>query len=146
MEASVKKNVINYLGSHSYMRLATVCFDGKPLAHTVGYASEGTTVYFATDKRTRKFANISKNPDVAYTIDEDYRDINKIQGIQMEGKAAILSAKADIDRAGAILEKKFAGMPDLPEGLELVLIKVEPTDGYFLDYTQGFAHMDRITF
>lgn len=146
MSESIKQKMNDYLASHDFLRLATVDGSGKPIVHTLGYASEGSTVYFATHKKTRKFKNILKNPYVAYTVDEDYRDISRIQGIQMEAKAVVLSDKAQINKAAALLMKKFSNMPELPLGIEVVFIKAEPNKGVFLDYTKGFMHIDKVAF
>ena len=146
MGDDLKKGVADYLASHSYMRLATVTPQGKPLAHTVGYASSGAVVYFVTDRRTRKAQNIAKNPDVAYTVDEEYLDMNRIKGVQMEGRAAILSEESDIKEAAALLEKKFKDMPELPKDFEWVFVKIDPVQCYFHDYSKGFTHADEVRF
>lgn len=144
MTDDVRQKVLDYLGRHRFMRLGTVTTDSTPMVHTVGYASDGLTVYFATDRRTRKIFNISRNPEVAYSIDEDYADVTKIQGIQMEGRATILTARADIDKAMELLVRKFPHMTKMPPEVEGALVRVEPTFGYFLDFTKGFTHRDRI--
>jgi len=146
MTEDIKQKVLDYLASHRFMRLGTVTTESTPMVHTVAYASDGPTVYFATDRRTRKILNISKNPEVAFSVDEDYADVTEIQGIQMEARATILSGRADIERAGEILVKKFPGMAKMPPELDLAFVRVEPGEGYFLDYTKGFTHRDKIEF
>lgn len=143
---TVRHKIIEYLGSHRKMTLATVTPEGHPLAHTVEYASDGATVYFATRKTTRKAQNILNNPRVAYAVDEDYDDWFTIQGIQMEGIATVLSDKGEIDRAVSMYLKKFPFVGDLPPNPEMVFVKIEPVRGFFLDYTKGFAHRDEIEF
>ena len=138
--------VTEYLKSHNVMTLATVKADGRPLAHTVEYASDGATVYFITAMHSRKALNIIANNHVAYTVDEDYTDWSKIQGVQMEGKAAILTEKADVDKAMGVYLRKFPAAAQLLPSPDLVFIKVEPTAGYFLDYTRGFTHREELAF
>ncbi len=145
MNDDIKQKLIDYLASHTYARLATVAAGGKPLVHTVAYASDGATIYFGTLKTTRKVKNIEGNPNVSYTVDENYQHTNKIQGIQMEGVATLLLEKADIQKAGSLLMKKFGDIPKVPPD-QMVLIKVEPRQAFFLDYTKGFAHTDRVIF
>jgi uncharacterized protein YhbP (UPF0306 family) len=73
----------------------------------VGYASEGTTLYIMTDRPSRKARNIMYNPNVAYAVDENYDDFLSIKGIQMEGKARIVTEKAKIEKARGLLVRKF---------------------------------------
>src|SRR5512143_3560452 len=98
MEAKgIRQAISDYLRTHRKMTLATVTLDGRPLAHTVEYVSdEGPMVFFATKKTTRKAQNIMKNANVSFAVDEDYDDWMKIQGVQVEGRATILSQEKDI--------------------------------------------------
>ncbi len=142
----IKEKIADYLTSHNILTLATVTPEGNPLAHTVEYASEGTTVYVATSNSRRKTLNILRNPHVAYTVDEDYKDWLTIQGVQMEGVAAVLSRKEDIERAVAVYLGKFPFVAEFPPNPDMVFIKIEPVAGFFLDYTKGFTHSDSVTF
>lgn len=146
MTEDIKQKVLDYLEKHRYMRLATVTTESTPMVHTVAYASDGPTVYFVTDRRTRKIFNISRNPEVAFSVDEDYPDAGLIQGIQMEARATILSTRADVEKARDLLVAKFPNMAKMPPELDLVFVRVDPDEGYFLDYTRGFTHRDKIDF
>ena len=138
--------IADYLKKHNVLTLATVTHDHKPLAHTVEYVSENATVYFTSSKKTRKIQNILKNPFVAYTVDEDYPNWMTIQGVQMEGTATVLSAKEEIDRAAALYIGKFPFVAQFPPNPEMVFIRIAPTRGFYLDYTQGFTHQDAVVF
>ena len=141
----IKKKIEAYLATRPYMNLATIKSDGAPAAHTVGYANDGAVVYFMTHRDTRKLTHIKNNPKVAFTIDEDCLELPKIQGVQMEGTATVLSEKADIEKAGGLLGQKFGEM-EIPFMDEMVFVKVEPTEAYFIDNTQGFGHRDNVTY
>lgn len=143
---TTRQRIVEYLESHRKMTLATVTPEGRPLAHTVEYASYGPTVYFATRKSTRKVQNILKNPEVAYAVDEDYDDWLQIQGVQMEGVATVLSDQDEKDKAAAAYIEKFPFVADFPPNSEMVFVKVEPVRGFFLDYTQGFTHREDTEF
>ena len=136
----------SYLGSHSYLRLATVAGDGRPMAHTVGYVSEGATVYFTTDRRTRKINNIINDARVAYAVDEDYTDWSQIQGVQMEGLAAVIDDESEIQRVMGLFMAKWPEMTELPADFEMALVRIAPEEGYFLDNTVAFGHRDHIVF
>ena len=143
---AVIKKMSEYLKSHNTMTLATVAADGKPLAHTVEYASDGTTVYFVTNRLTRKARNIAANPHVAFTVDEDYLDWSKIQGIQMEAVATMLADKAELEKAAGIYVGKFPIVKTFPPNPDWVFVKLAPSAGFFLDYTKGFTHRDKVEF
>lgn len=142
----VKNHIAEYLSSHNIMTLATVTPEGKPLAHTVEYASEGATVYFLSLSMKRKVVNIKNNPHVAYTVDEDYPDWFAIKGVQMEGLATVLTEKEAIDHAAKIYLAKFPFVANFPPDPNMLFLKVTPAVGSYLDYTKGFAHMDTVTF
>ena len=141
----IKQKIENYLASRPYLQLATVKPNGAPLAHTLGFANAGAVVYFMTHKDTRKIANIADNPQVAYTVDEDCLELPKIQGVQMEGRAEILTEKMDIEKAVELLGQKFGGM-DIPHAEEMVFVKVAPVEAYFIDNTVAFGHRDYVTY
>jgi nitroimidazol reductase NimA-like FMN-containing flavoprotein (pyridoxamine 5'-phosphate oxidase superfamily) len=145
-DEEIKQKISDYLKAHHKMTLATVTLDGRPLAHTVEYASEGATVYFGTMRTTRKAMNIMKNPFVAYSVDEEYEDWMKIQGVQMEGRATVLSDQKEINHAMEIYLKKFPQVALFPPNPDMILVKVEPAAGFFLDYSKGFTHRDEVKF
>ena len=145
MSEEVLSKLVEYLKTQNHLRLATVTTAGTPQVHTVAYVSEGAAVCFITDKNSRKAVNISGNPHVAYTVDHDVEDWSQIRGIQMEGKATILADGEEIQKVMGLFQQKFPQSGSLPE-FEMVVIKVEPKEGFFLDNTLGFGHRDKIVF
>jgi general stress protein 26 len=146
MDRDVGKKIEEYLQTHGYMRLATVDPEGKPLVRTVGYVADGPVVFFTTDQRTRKIRDIKGNSRVAYTVDEDYGDWSVIQGVMMEGVAALVTEKDEIERVMGLFMERYPQMTQLPPGFEMALVRVDPVEGYFLDNTVTFGHMDKVTF
>ncbi|MBI4847938.1 MAG: pyridoxamine 5'-phosphate oxidase family protein [Nitrospirae bacterium] len=142
----IKQMISAYLKTHNKLTLATVTPEGNPLAHTVEYVSDGGTIYFGTSKETRKAQNIMKNPSVAYAVDEDYTDWTKIQGVQMSGKASILTDQGELEKVMKLYVAKFPAVADFPPDMDMVMIKIVPVSGYFLDYTMEFAHRDEVKF
>ena len=143
---AAQKNISAYLASHFYLRLGTVTVSCTPQVHTVGYLSEDCTVYFLTDKKSRKAGNISREPRVAYAVDENYEDLMAIRGVQMEGRASLVTLKTETMRLRDLIARKFAGMEKIPANPDLVIFKIEPTIGYFLDNTVAFGHRDKVEF
>ena len=144
--ADIKLKISEYFKNHQKLTLATVTAQGKPLAHTVEYVSDGEDVYFATRKDTRKVENIRNNSHIACTVDEDYTDWMKIQGVQMEGEAFVVSDEEMINRIYGLYIEKFPFVAGFPPNPDLVFIRIKPRVAHFLDYEKGFSHRDRVTY
>jgi len=142
----IKTKISEYLTSHLYLRLGTVTVNCTPQVHTVGYVSEGCIVYFVTDKNSRKAENIFNNPAVAYAVDENYEDVLGIQGVQMEGKASLVTSETEAMRLLDLMTQKFPGMEKIPPNPDLVIFKIVPIRGYMLDNTVTFGHRDMVEF
>lgn len=148
-DQEIKKEIEQYLTDpkHFYLNLATVTPEGAPLAHTMAFAAQGATVFFATRQDTRKAANIKANPQVAYVVDQDdYPSFMDIKGVQMEGRAAIITDPQEIAQVGKLYTAKFGGGMDFPPSEMHIVIKVEPVRAYFLNYSKGFAHKDLVEY
>ena len=143
---AIKTKIAAYLTSHRYLRLGTVTDHSTPQVHTVGYVSEDCIVYFVTDRKSRKAENIFRNPAVAYTVDENYEDVMEIQGVQMEGAASLITLETEAMRILGLMAQKFPGMEEMEPNPDLVIFRVEPTRGYFLDNTSAFGHRDMAEF
>lgn len=143
---SLKKKIATYLDAHPYLRLATVTINCTPQVHTVGYVSEEATVYFATDRNSRKAENIFNNPAVAYAVDENYGDIMAIQGIQMEGRASPVTLETEAIRILGLMARKFPAFEKIPPNPDLVCFKIEPSRAFFLDNSVGFGHREMVEY
>jgi uncharacterized protein YhbP (UPF0306 family) len=142
-----------------------------PWAATLFYASDGFTLYYLSDPITRHSENIVENPLVAVTVDEDPGDWQKIKGIQLEGKAELVSTAEEVTRATktyvakypftapylklimspfpkavAYLEKVIRKLPFL-EGIPATsarFYKVTPTKIRFIDNKKDFGHPEEL--
>lgn len=146
MTDETRQKIVNYLSSHQWLNLGTADRSGKPMVHTMAFASDGATVYFVTDKNTHKVADIMDNPKVAYTVDEDNVQVMQIKGVQMQGKASLVTDKEETSKAFSLMAKKYPFMADLPSNPDNVFFKVEPEEAYYLDYSKGFNHRDFVTY
>lgn len=146
MNRPTEQKVGEYLQSQNLLTLATVSKDGNPLAHTVNYASEGATVYFCTNKNTRKAQNIINNPSVAYTVDAERENWSEIRAVQMEGRAGILTEKPEIEKAGAILMGKFPQLANMPPDPDFVFVKIEPVRAIYIDNTVNWGYRETVQF
>ncbi len=163
-----KATVLKYLEEHYTMVIAT-SQDEMPWAASVFYANDGFTLYFLSDPESRHSKNIAENPVVAVTVNEDYHDWREIKGIQLEGKAGLVSSAEDeIARATATyvakypftavylkllsspfprvvryLDKFLSRLPSMPSFSTTVshrFYKVVPEKVRFTDNEKGFGH------
>ena len=144
MAKELEEKINQYLANHYYLNLATVSPQGNPMAHTMAYVSKDSVVYLATNKNTRKVQNITQNPNVAYTIDEDDPDWFDMQALQVEGKASIITDEEELREIGEILAAKFPIVADMPTDPDAIMIKIDPEAIYYLDYSIEFGHRDKL--
>ncbi|MBI4494188.1 MAG: pyridoxamine 5'-phosphate oxidase family protein [Chloroflexi bacterium] len=150
-QAALRAEALAYLEAHHTVTLATVGEEG-PWAAGLFYASEGFTLYFLSDPRTRHGRNLEANPRVAATIHEDYRDWRQIKGVQMEGTCQRVEGKLDQAKAVAVYLKKYPFVRDFlfkPQSLSAgmasrvlstVWYRVTPTRVLFIDNSKGFGN------
>ena len=138
---------LNYLANHQVMTLATQ----GPLgvwAAAVFYVNDGFDLIFLSAGHTRHAQNLTAVPQVAATIQEDYRDWEMIQGIQLEGSVALL---AGVSRETAIsrYQQKFPFLANANAQIQAALARVnwyllKPERLYFIDNSLGLGHRDEI--
>ena len=146
MSRDPKQQLINYLAAHHKTVLATVNDHGNPVAHTVEYVNRGATIYFMTFKDTRKVKHIANNPAVAYTVDEDYADWSKIQGVQMEGRASMITAPEEAQTVQGLFIEKFPFLAQMPQKEGMLLFKVEPEKAMYIDNLIEWGYRDYLQF
>jgi|SRR5690349_10980097 len=144
----LKHQVLAYLRSHNTMTLAT-CADNLPWASTVFYASDDFRLYFFSAPDSRHSQNVSQNPAVAVTVQEDYHDWRVIKGIQLEGKVTLIDSVLEKGKAMAIYARKYPDVIKLftnPASgvfykafLKVKFYCVIPEKLFFIDNEQGFG-------
>jgi uncharacterized protein YhbP (UPF0306 family) len=165
--SKLKETVLKYLKEHNTMTIATVKGE-NPWAAAIFYANDGFTLYFLSDPESRHSKDIAENPLVAVTVNEDYHDWRQIKGIQMEGKAEVVTAEDETARAVATYVAKYSFtaaylkvmsspfprivgyldnllsrlpfVPGLPTIPSLSFYKITPTKIRFIDNEKSFAH------
>lgn len=151
MDESMKQKILSLLDSHRIMTIATLRPDGWPQATTVGYVSEGLTLWFLCGLDSQKARNLAHDNRVSVTIDHDTADIMAITGLSMAARAYRVSDPAEAAKVIGMLPMKY---PDAPAGTtqmkmptpdEVALFRVVPEIVSVLDYTKGFAHTDLVT-
>jgi len=147
--------VLKYLREHNTATISTLGEDG-PWATALFYVSDGLTLYFLSDPKTLHCRNITANPIVAATINEDYRDWREIKGIQLKGTAAIVTGGREKAKAFGLYTKKFPFVSEFfssPAKITQAMLgkltstafyKLVPQKVLFLDNQLGFGHREEV--
>jgi PPOX class probable F420-dependent enzyme len=149
MDANLRKKILELLDQHRVMTIATLRPDGWPQATTVGYASEGLTIYFLCGKESQKAANLARDDRVSLTIDHDTPQVMEIAGLSMAGRAEPVTDHAEGEKILGMLVRKYPPPTEplpfpMPKPEEVALFRVTPKVISVLDYTKGFAHTDLV--
>jgi nitroimidazol reductase NimA-like FMN-containing flavoprotein (pyridoxamine 5'-phosphate oxidase superfamily) len=149
MDAALKTKILSLLDEHRIMSLATLRPDGWPQATTVGYVSEGLTLYFICGRDSQKARNLALDNRVSLTIDRDTPNPMSIRGLSMAGRVSPVTDQAEIRRKlFDLLPKKYPEYAGMMGGLdlaELAVMRVDPEIVSVLDYGLGFGHADLAT-
>jgi uncharacterized protein YhbP (UPF0306 family) len=148
MAEELKRQILDYLQTHNTMTLAT-CAADVPWAATVFYASEELNLYFFSAPDSRHCTNLALNPQVAVTVQEDYRDWRAIKGVQLEGTATLVDSVLQKAAAMAVYARKYPDIiklfADPGSGLlhraflKVKFYRVTPERVFFIDNVQGFG-------
>ena len=150
MDDAMKRKILSLLDEHRTMTIATLRPDGWPQATTVGYVSEGLTLWFLCGLDSQKARNLALDDRVSITIDHDTADIMSITGLSMAARAHRVTDRAEAEKVLRLLPLKYPDAPPstarmkMPSPEEVALFRVVPEVISVLDYTQGFAHTDLV--
>ncbi|MDF1591183.1 MAG: pyridoxamine 5'-phosphate oxidase family protein [Desulfobacterales bacterium] len=153
----LKKAVLEYLQHHHTVSLATES-GGSPHAATVFYVSIGFDLYFLSSPTSRHGENLSQNPKVSATINEDHDKWQKIQGIQLEGRVENVGGILDNSRIARAFVKKYPDVADFlfsPRKLGQAIAqkvagvrfyKIKPDRIFFISNAVDFGKREELTF
>jgi len=146
MTAELKEKIVAFLAGQEHLALATVSAEGVPMAHTISYVSDGTHIYFMTDKKTRKATNIAANPRVSCALYDTAAEMMSLQALQMEGTAALVTDQGEFGKMLGAYLAKFPFLKDMPPNPDMMMYRIVPGSATFLDNSLGFGHVDPIEF
>lgn len=148
MSDNLKRQILNYLETHNTMTLATTA-GNSPWAATVFYASDDLHLYFFSSPESRHCQNLAANPQVAVTVQEDYKDWREIKGIQLEGKVVAVDSVLEKAKAMTFYARKYPAVIKLftnPASgvfykafLKVKFYRVVPEKVFYIDNEQGFG-------
>jgi PPOX class probable F420-dependent enzyme len=149
MDDELRRQILTLLDQHRIMTIATLRPDGWPQATTVGYASEGLTIYFLCGPTSQKAANLARDERVSLTIDRDTPQVMEITGLSMAARAQVVTDPSEAAKALRLLMVKYPQQTSIPLPMptpaDVRIFRVTPVVISVLDYTKGFAHTDLVT-
>lgn len=152
----LEKAIQYYMATHNTISLASLGEDG-PHAATVFYVNQGWDIFYLSSPMSKHSQNLSRNPKVAATINEDYDNWLIIKGIQLHGVVEQVGSLRDNIALARAYIKKFPAVADFflaPHKLgEHVMEKVSrvrfykliPHQIYFINNEIGFGHRDELS-
>ena len=148
MDEEIRRKILAMLDRHRIMTIATLRPDGWPQATTVGYASEGLTLYFLCGLDSQKAANLARDDRVSLTIDHDTPQVMDITGLSMAAHATAVDDPAEASKVLRMLFLKYPEQTSLPGPMptadQVKIFGVTPTVISVLDYSKGFGHTDLV--
>ncbi len=118
MDPDIRRKIETLLDQHRIMTIATLRADGWPQATTVGYVSEGLTLYFLCGLDSQKAANLARDD------------------------------RAEAEKVLRLLPLTYPEQTTLPVPMpkpgDVRIFRLTPTVISVLDYTKGFGHTDLV--
>ncbi len=148
MDTEIRSKIQKLLEQHRIMTIATLRPDGWPQATTVGYASEGLTIYFLCGLDSQKAANLARDDRISVTIDHDTPQVMEITGLSLAAHAQPVTDTAEAEKVLRLLMTKYPQQNSfplpMPSPADVRIFRVTPTVISVLDYTKGFGHTDLV--
>ena len=131
MNDEIRNKIETLLDQHRVMTIATLRPDGWPQATTVGYVSEGLTLYFLCGLESQKAANLARDDRVSLTIDHDTPQVMEITGLSMAARAQAVANRAEAEKVLRMLPLKYPEQVSLPGPMPTPeQVRIFPRDAY----------------
>ncbi|MBK6005960.1 pyridoxamine 5'-phosphate oxidase family protein [Ramlibacter ginsenosidimutans] len=148
MDETLRQKILQLLAQHRIMTVATLREDGWPQATTVGYVSEGLTLWFLCGLESQKARNLARDNRVSLAIDHDTPDIMAITGLSMAARAQPVTDPEEARKVLQMLALRYPDAPPLPMPMpapeEVRIFRLTPVVVSVLDYSKGFGHTDLV--
>jgi len=122
-----------FLARQRVAHLATADAAGRPHVVPICYALSGDRVYFTVDEKPKKrgarlkrLSNLRENPFAALVVDRYDEDWSRLGWVMLRGRAEVLDAGPEHDRAQADLRARYPQLAAMRiEQLPVVALRVE---------------------
>ena len=139
---SVPQHVLDYLGEHKKLTLATASTAGVPHAAAYMFINEGPLLYFWTRPETTTAKQIAQNPVVSFTVDDYVDDWTKMKGVQGTGECRVVLNSQEILNVVRTFAEKYPAVKASGATTNLSFFRVTPTKLQFIDNTEGGARSE----
>ena len=126
----IDKKIVDFIGEHHVLTLATATADGAPYCCNAFYAYRDGAFIFTTDASTHHGKMMTDNPRVAASIVLETRTVGKVQGLQICGT---VRRGEEEDRMAYIKRFPYAAVAPLN------IWVIEPDFMKLTDNTLGFG-------
>lgn len=134
---SVPQHVLDYLGEHKKLTLATASTTGMPRAATFMFVNVGPVLYFWTRPETVTAKQIEQNPVVSFTVDDYAEDWTKTRGVQGTGECRVLLNSEEIISVVRAFAEKYPEAKGSGSTTNISFFRISPTQLQFIDNTSG---------
>jgi len=129
---SLKNVILQFIADYSLCVIATVGQNTKPESAIVGFShTEQLELVIGTSNKSRKYANLLQNPQIAIVIGGEAGEI------QYEGTVEIIPNGHYRDMVEKAHIKKLPGAAEYRDDPDQVYLKVKPTWIRFLKHGAG---------
>jgi PPOX class probable F420-dependent enzyme len=117
-------------------RLATIDPDGRPHLVPIVFVLDGETLYSAVDakpkrsRRLRRIENARARPDVTVLVDHYEEDWSRLWWVRLRGRARVLDAGEEAERALRLLDEKYEQYRSAPPGPPVLAVDVHEWRGW----------------
>jgi uncharacterized protein YhbP (UPF0306 family) len=134
---SVPQHVLDYLGEHKKLTLATASTTGVPHAASYMFVNEGQLLYFWARPESSTAKQIGQNPVVSFTIDDYVDDWSQMKGVQGTGECRAVLSSEEIIRVVRAFAEKYPSVQSNSQTTNISFFRVTPTQLQFIDNTGG---------
>jgi uncharacterized protein YhbP (UPF0306 family) len=139
---TVPQHVLDYLGEHRKLTLATASPTGVPHAATFLFVNVGAQLYFWTRPETTTAKQVAQNPVVSFAVDDYEEDWSKTKGVQGGGECRVLLNTPEILDVVRAFGEKFPNAQSSGTTTNLSFFRITPTQIQFIDNTEGGRSSD----
>ena len=139
---TVPEHVLDYLGEHRKLTLATASPTGVPHAATFLFVNVGPQLYFWTRPETTTAKQVAQNPVVSFAVDDYEEDWSKTKGVQGTGECRVLLNSSDIIDVAGTFAEKFPKAQSSGKTTNISFFRITPTQIQFIDNTEGGRSSD----
>lgn len=146
MKQEFKRQIVDLLGQHRIMTIATNRDDGWPQATVVGYANDGLILYCLISRDSQKYANITRDPRVSLAIAKDVPQPLMIKGLSIAARAEEVTDQGEREHVTEILLARYPEYKVMPrpDPVAVPTLRLTPQIVSVLDYSKGFGHSDLV--